>query len=48
MLKPDVTDFEVCRTLIYHCIDFSLAKRNELFAEGKIDANDYIERRKKF
>jgi hypothetical protein len=46
MSRPDVTDFEVCRTLIYQTVDLSLAKRNELLAKGKISKTAYIDRRK--
>jgi hypothetical protein len=42
-----LNDFELCRELMYKIVDFSLARRNELLAQKKINENQYIEIRKK-
>ncbi|MBN3957846.1 hypothetical protein [Nostoc sp. NMS8] len=46
-MSQDVTDFELCRKLIYQIVEFSLKRRNELFVEGKIDKVQYIAIRQK-
>ncbi|MDF5709355.1 MAG: hypothetical protein PUP90_17235 [Nostoc sp. S4] len=40
--KPDVTDFECCRTIIYQIVDLSLARRNQLLADRKISKKEYL------
>ncbi|BDA70565.1 hypothetical protein CAL7716_047310 [Calothrix sp. PCC 7716] len=47
MSKPDLTDLELCRQLIYEIVDFSLANRNELLAQKKISNEQYTNIRKK-
>ncbi|MBC1258908.1 hypothetical protein, partial [Trichormus variabilis] len=42
MSKPDVTDFELCRTLINEIVFLSLTKRNKLLVAGKITEDEYI------
>ncbi|WP_138505014.1 hypothetical protein [Nostoc sp. PA-18-2419] len=40
--QPDVTDFECCRTIIYQIVNLSLARRNQLLADGVISKNEYL------
>lgn len=46
MSQPDLTDLELCRQLISEVIDFSLANRNELLEQKKINNEEYIKIRK--
>ncbi|GJD22460.1 hypothetical protein RIVM261_074160 [Rivularia sp. IAM M-261] len=46
MSQPDLTDLELCRQLISEILDFSLANRNELLAQKKINNDEFIEIRK--
>lgn len=48
MSKPDITDFELCRTFINEIVNLSLKKRNSLLVEGQITQDEYIKIGQKF